>query len=216
VIALWACTDAVPEPPEDVAVYTQVIAELKAEPETAMSRCDGLSDAGTRGDCQLLVARRAVRGPSSVPTEWCDRVNEGLWRHECFFEAAETLRRRGRSEDAAAACLLSGDFVNDCAQHLWQTPVHRLFQGDATGFAALYPEALAIYERWVPALSEATDLDQRFWSRFWEQGFLSWGRDEAHCEGLPAEVLARCTQAVAVTRPPPIHPDGPAPVRPKR
>ena len=198
---LLGCSQPAPPPPTDVEVYTSVLEDRRGDPAESMALCDGLSDPGTRSDCQLVVARRAVGAPSSDPTGWCERVTEGVWRYECYFEAGESLRRRDREQEAAVACTKAGPFANDCAQHLWQTPVHRLF-GRAAHFEHIYVDALAIYEQWEPLLGEHTDLETRFWARFWEQGFLQWGRDTALCEGLPDSAVVACTEAAAVVRPP--------------
>ncbi len=198
--ALWGCSQPIPPPPTDVEVYASVLDDRRGDPAEAMALCDGLADPGTRGDCQLVVARRAVGGPKADPTTWCERVTAGVWRHECYFEAAESLRRRDRPQEAAVACLSAGNFANDCAQHLWQTPVHQLYER-AARFSHIYEDALAIYAGWAPLLEADTDLHSRFWSRFWEQGFLLWGRDSAICEGLPDEPRAACVAASEIERP---------------
>jgi hypothetical protein len=121
-----------------------------------------------------------------------------MWREECWFLAAEASNRSGDSLSAAALCQKSGRFALDCAQHLWQTPVHGLIHGPgAEAFAAVLPRAEALYDAWAPLMVAQTDFEERFWSKFFGNGFEGQGEpvDLGWCSPLPTARRGACDAA---------------------
>jgi len=196
-LGLTACTGAPPE--TDAARYQRVLGDATMSAEEALPICESLTSASARGDCGLVVAYRAASVDPEGAAEGaiCERVEAGTWRQECYFQTAEALARKGQREAAAALCLSAGPFRDDCGQHLWQTQVHTLLQGaGAAGFARAMPRAREIYAAWEPLLGEQTDFRDRFWRRFYHDGFSA---DPppftlAPCDALAAEDRARCEQ----------------------
>jgi len=146
----------------------------------------------------VVAYRAAVADPAGAAEgALCKQVEEGTWQQECYFQTAEALARKGEREAAAALCLSAGPFRDDCGQHLWQTQVHTLLQGDgAAGFVRAIPRAREIYGSWEPLLGEQTDFRDRFWRRFYHDGFSA---DRPPftlepCDALEAEDAARCVQ----------------------
>lgn len=185
-----ACAEA--EPAGDVARYAAVAAE-DGGTEADLATCGGISDDSLAGDCALLVVAR-----SELPAEEaCPRVPKGIWRDECWFVAAEARRAAGQDGSAAQLCLRAGAFRDDCGQHLWQTAVHDLIhrRGPA-GFAAQLPRAQQLHDRWARLLAEETDFSERFWARYFSNGFEGQGGvDLSWCVGLPEPQPARCRAA---------------------
>ena len=179
-------------PPERVR-YQQIISSTAAAAED-MPRCLQLPSADLAGDCALSVASR----PGQPPGALCGQVPAGVWQEECWFVAAEAINRRGDAEGAARLCLRAGRFSLDCAQHLWQTPVHRLIHDrGAAAFVDLLPDAQALYSAWAPLMVERTDFAERFWAKFYGNGFEGQGTpvDLGWCAELPAEHRRRCRAA---------------------
>ena len=180
---------------EDAARYAAVLGDEAAAPADALAACRKISDEALAGDCGLAVAQRAARDPGADPAAWCGSVAGDLWRSECYFQAAEAMRRRRDEERAAELCARAGPFLDDCAQHLWQTEVHQLAPREG-GFGDALPAAQAVYDRWAPRLADTSDLSDRFWRRFYQNGFEGTpSLDPARCDGLPEDHAARCLAA---------------------
>lgn len=186
-------------PAQDVERYTALVSQREPDPARDLPACAELQDPNLAGDCALVVAQRGATARKEAPGAWCDEVPAGVWRSECWFQAAEVERRRGREEVAAAHCRESGPFINDCAQHLWQTRVHALIRpkdGRPPEFAAKLSKAAAIYAEWAPLLGSDTDLESRFWTKYYQNGFEGVGHvTVAWCDGLPPDHRARCVEA---------------------
>lgn len=184
---------------DDLADYAAVVAQREPDPKRDFAVCARISDPNLAGDCALVVAQRGAQVRRQPPDTWCDEVPSGLWRWECWFQAAESERRSGREQVAAALCQKSGPFQNDCAQHLWQTRVHRLIHGrtgQAPAFAENLSAARKIYNEWAPFLAESSDMEARFWEKYYQNGFEGAGRVAlAWCDGLTEADHARCTSA---------------------
>jgi len=121
-----------------------------------------------------------------------------MWREECWFLAAEAVNRSGDALLAAQLCAQSGRFAMDCAQHLWQTPVHTLIHGPgAASFAAVLPQAEALYTAWSPLMDAQTDFADRFWSKFFGNGFEGQGQpiDLGWCVPVSSLRRADCFEA---------------------
>jgi len=188
------------DPPEtDASRYQRVLSDPAMPASAALAICEDLSSASARGDCGLVVAYRAAVADPAGAAEGalCEQVEAGTWRQECYFQTAEALARKGDREAAAALCLSAGPFRDDCGQHLWQTQVHTLLQGaGSSGFARAMPRAREIYGSWDPLLGEQTDFRDRFWRRFYHDGFSA-DRPPfslAPCDGLDAADRTRCEQ----------------------
>lgn len=198
-LALWllGCGSS---PAEDAGRYAALVASRDPDPKRDLRACAALSDPELAGDCALVIAQRAATAAKVAPGTWCDEVPEGVWRSECWFQAAEIERRRGREEQAAAQCQKSGPFINDCAQHLWQTRVHGLIHsnGGVPDFAGKLASAQRIYEEWAPLLGADTDMESRFWTKYYQNGFEGAGRVSlSWCEPLPEQHRARCVAAAS-------------------
>lgn len=174
--------------------YREVVADKHVDVATGMERCGRIHDPALAGDCGLHVATVALR-QGVDPT--CDAVRGAVWSHECWFLAAEGARRRGRLPLAARRCRRAGPFVEDCAQHLWQSEVRDLiFDTGAEGFAGALPAAVQIHQRWAGLLGESSGFTDRFWPRFYQNGFEGTGMvDLSQCAGLPDGHDARCVEA---------------------
>lgn len=184
------------EPVPDAEVYRAVLSDRDGPVDAALRQCLSIQDAALKGDCALSVAGRA-----QPPGSACPDVPAGLWREECWFVAAEMVNRAGDSTRAVSFCQSAGRFQNDCAQHLWQTPVHRLIhQRGAAGFATALPQAEALYAAWAPLLAQDTDFESRFWLRFFGNGFEGQGPPITleWCTPLPQQHHDSCHRAAAV------------------
>ena len=150
--------------PSDTSLHAAVLAADLESVEVA--DCGTIRHEELRGECQLYAAFTvgSRRGEELGPR--CDAVDEGVWRDECYFLAAEDLRRRQRDFAAAGAlCARSSRFVDDCGQHLWQSPVkvivdRHLATGDLESALA---EATPVYCEWETILGEDSDIASRFW-----------------------------------------------------
>lgn len=180
---------------QDRANYTAVLSSPRP-PEDALRRCAEIVDPALAGDCALVVVAQAPE-----PGALCESVPAGMWREECWFLAAEATNRSGDALSAAGLCQKSGRFALDCAQHLWQTPVHGLIHGPgAVAFGEVIPKAEALYAAWAPMMVEQTDFEQRFWSKFFGNGFEGQGSpvDLDWCTPLsPARQEACITAGIA-------------------
>ncbi|MFT5684873.1 MAG: hypothetical protein ACI8RZ_005818 [Myxococcota bacterium] len=176
----------------DRSLYAEVL-RTPVPAEDALRRCQEITDSALSGDCALVVVAQA-----GDPGALCGDVPAGMWREECWFLAAEATNRDGDALGAAALCQRSGRFALDCAQHLWQTPVHTLIHGPgADAFVEVLPKAEALYAAWLPIMGEQTDFSERFWTKFFGNGFegqpppidLGW------CAPLSADHQAACVSA---------------------
>ena len=181
-VPLLVACDSRP-PVSDAQRYAEILGDTRLSPEAGMPRCDLLQDSDLRGDCALTVASR-----SPEAERWCPSVPAGVWQEECWFIAAEQRNRRRDADGAAALCRAAGRFRLDCAQHLWQTPVHALIHArGAAGFVEALPRAEALYQTWAPLLVEQSDFQTRFWAKFYGNGFEGQGLpvDLGWCAPLP-------------------------------
>lgn len=195
ILFLAACASS---PADDMAAYSALVRQHAPDPDRDLPSCKRLSDPNLAGDCALYVAQRGAARRRQPAETWCEEVPEGLWRSECWFQAAEAHRRLGHEGVAAELCRRSGPFLNDCAQHLWQTRVHRLIHtnGTAPDFAGKLPRVQEIYDEWAPFLEDTSDLSERFWTKYYQNGFEGAGRvDLGWCAPLPAEHQERCHEA---------------------
>ncbi|MCK6515299.1 hypothetical protein L6R46_09620 [Myxococcota bacterium] len=134
--------------------------------EEAITLCEGIRDAGSAGACVERVVI-ALDGAEKTPGARCDRVPKGVWREECYFQAAEIARRRGDTDLAGSLCARSGPFLNDCGQHLWQSALKALVEGNDDP-AERRERAERLYHVWEPVLGEGSDLSSRFWQRYYQ------------------------------------------------
>lgn len=199
VAASGCAPDATQGPsPADRAVYTAVVADARVTPRAGLARCSEIQDPALAGDCALHVVSAEARREDGRPAQWCGQVPAGTWRDECWFVSAEASKRRGNEAEAAGACLQAGAFRDDCAQHLWQSEVHRLIhRRGARGFAAALPDAEALHARWAPHLDAETDFSTRFWAKFYQNGFEGQGAfvDLDACDVLAEPHTERCVAA---------------------
>ncbi|HJN75418.1 MAG TPA: hypothetical protein QGF58_15930 [Myxococcota bacterium] len=185
--------------PSDTSLHAAVLAADLESVEVA--DCGTIRHEELRGECQLYAAFTvgSRRGEELGPR--CDAVDEGVWRDECYFLAAEDLRRRQRDFAAAGAlCARSSRFVDDCGQHLWQSPVkvivdRHLATGDLESALA---EATPVYCEWETILGEDSDIASRFWRKLFG-GFFEHTRvlDTERCAPLDDVAEAHCRAAVA-------------------
>ena len=178
--------------------YTALVADPSPNPEEAFPACRALGDPALEGDCALAVALR-VRARSTEPLEMlCPQVPDGAWQDECFFMAAEDAQRADAPARAAAACMESGAFKDDCGQHLWQGDLRKLVRGTrGRSLDDRVAAAERLYARWQPRLPR-TDIGWRFWQRFFERLLeADAGVDLRRCEGLDDALALRCRYAAA-------------------
>lgn len=190
--ALIACGR---EEPSDAVTYSAVLADRDRPPDEALAACRTLVDPALQGDCALVAASR-----SEQPGVHCPQVPLGVWQEECWFIAAEAVNRLGEAEQAATLCQRAGRFRLDCAQHLWQTPVHQLIHSrGAAGFLEALPEAAALHDAWAPVLAAQSDFESRFWAKFFGNGFEGQGLPitTRWCIPLPRTHQAACRNAAA-------------------
>ena len=195
--AVVGCRAAAPA--DDVAVYTTLLAGGSAQAMSDLPACATLADPDLAGDCALVLTGRILDERTGDAEELCPQVPAGVWRDECWFQEAERRRARGQDQSAARLCLKAGRFRDDCAQHLWQTAVHNLIaQAGPAAFAERLPRGQAIYDEWAPHLASGTDFEDRFWEKYYQNGFEGQGGvDLEHCMPLPEAHQARCRAAGA-------------------
>ncbi len=188
-LTLLACEQAPPDAQQHAAV-------LEAPPASVeLGDCARIRSDDLRGECQLYWAFNLAGALKLPPGERCEQL-DGIWRDECFFLAAEQLRRsRADPRAAGALCARAGRFGDDCGQHLWQTPVAQIAGRHARSLdlAGALEQATPVYCEWEPVLGEGTDFRSRFWSKLY--GGVLERHDEVdlgHCDRLsdPAHVEA--------------------------
>jgi len=196
---LLACHGAdAPPSPHDRQTYARLLGETERPAAAVREACAAIRHDGLRGDCQLAALGRADREEQGTLDGWCDALDDGTPRSECWFVLGERRRRMGALEEAAAACGRAGPFAADCAQHLWADAVVALEQ-DAP--PPLWPERLPAIaraiDRWAALLPMVDDLPLRMWTRFYERGLSRPGAplDLDACRPLPRPDADRCRTA---------------------
>ncbi len=198
VLGLVACQTPPLDGSADRSRYLAVLSQRRIEPEPGLEQCRAIDDSTLAGDCALYVVMVESRRPEGAPARWCEQVPAGTWRDECWFVAGEKARRDGKLEASARYCMEAGAFKDDCAQHLWQSEVHRLIHRRGSGaFGEALPAAESVYGKWAPLLAAQSDFDARFWAKFFQNGFEGQGGfvDLSHCDALPEPHNARCVEA---------------------
>lgn len=178
----------------DAQRYAELVARPDPAPAQALADCATLHDPDLAGDCGLAVALQARARGADTLDALCPQVPDGAWQDECYFMLAEDALRARDPESAAAACMRSGAFKDDCGQHLWQGDLRKLVRGTR---GQLLPErverAQTLFDRWLPRLVE-TDITWRFWQRFFERVTEHQpGVKLSRCDGLATpELRVRC------------------------
>jgi hypothetical protein len=150
----------------DAERLTRALALPPDAVEEAIALCEGIRDAGSAGACAERVVI-AVDGAEKTPGARCERVPQGVWREECYFQAAEITRRKGDTDRAGELCAKAGPFVNDCGQHLWQTALKAVVERHDDPIERR-ERAERLYRLWEPVLGESSDLASRFWQRYYQ------------------------------------------------
>ncbi|MFT4980047.1 MAG: hypothetical protein ACI8S6_005959 [Myxococcota bacterium] len=180
----------------DASRYTRLVS-LEAPDAEDLAACAALSGEDLRGDCGLVVARRAASAQRLPPEAYCDDIEGAVWQAECLFMAAEDHNETDEIELAAELCLRSALFSDHCSQHLWQRSLRVLtWKGGSAAFEERLPHAGRLHARWAPLLAEDTDFSVRFWRRYYEGGFeRAQIIDLSTCQPLPEEDRRRCRTA---------------------
>lgn len=197
-LAAAACQTPPPSRSDARSAYLAVVSDRQVAPGPGLEACQAIHDPTLAGDCALYVVMVEARRREGQPARWCEQVPEGTWRDECWFVAAEAARRNRKLEASATLCMEAGAFKDDCAQHLWQSEVHGLIHRKGPeSFASALPAAEAVHAKWSPLLSEKSDFDARFWTKFFQNGFEGRGGfvDLGHCDALSAPHSDRCVAA---------------------
>jgi len=196
---LLSCRDAdAPPSRNDRETYARLLGETQMPAAAMREACLEIRHDELRGDCQLAALGRADREEEGTLDGWCDALDDGTPRSECWFVIGERRRRMGALEEAAAACSRAGPFAADCAQHLWADAVVALEQ-DAPPLR--WPERLPSItreiDRWASLLPMIDDLPARMWTRFYERGLSRPGAplDLGACKRLPRPDAGRCRKA---------------------
>lgn len=187
-----------PDALAELETYRQVIAAPGDDAAAAFARCADLRDDKLAGDCGLALAQHYASTRRESIATWCGEVSRGTWRYECNFLASEEQRRAGNAARAGELCLDSGPFVDDCVQHLWQGEVRRVIHvpRQAPDFAGRLPLAQKVYARWATVLDREPRWSERFWLRYYQNGFESAiAIDLGWCDPLPDEQKVRCVEA---------------------
>ncbi len=196
--ALAGCEPTTTEPGihEQMENYQAALSEEPGPPEPRIQACLELVDPDLAGDCALKAARRAIRHGHGNAPELCPLLPEGLWRAECWFEAAELAGKRS-APDAIVLCDQAAPFVQDCRQHLWQGELKRLVdETGPSGFGGQLARAQAMHDAWEALLGEGDEFEFRFWRRYYQAGLGGmFPLDLAVCEPLPALQRERCLEA---------------------
>ena len=181
----------------DPQVYLRAIAEQGLDVQERFALCRSLRKDVRAGECMLAVAQRSAETQHRALGDYCPEIPKGVWRDECFFIAAEVVRRKDRSL-AAELCARSGQFVDDCGQHLWQTAIGQIAPRSTSKWNAALPRAQRLYDEWAPVLDKDTDFSSRFWQRFYQRTLEPIRvLDLSACDALAPPHDARCTEAAA-------------------
>ncbi|MBN1336215.1 MAG: hypothetical protein JXB39_09665 [Deltaproteobacteria bacterium] len=196
---LWggACSRDPARAQTDRETYVALLRSSDTPIAERMDRCLELADPALRSDCALVTAEAAPRQGAGRIEAWCDRVPAGTWRDECWFQASEQARRAGDWMRALALCRETGPFSTDCRQHLWQLALHASVPPEGpAGFATHLETAREVFERFRPLLAEDPEFEERFWLRWFQEGFeQGLGLDVSACDPLPVRDAARCRLA---------------------
>ena len=159
-LLLGACTHPTPPQPWKVA--------LEGGLDEGLAACASY-EGNVAGECAFGVLQTHHR----IDEEGCALLEEGLYRTECLFLAAERLARAGEHERAAALCDRTRDtFRNNCAMHAWDQAVLSAIEvADPTGPSAasevILAEATAAYGRGV--LDPGRAVNDSFWWAWWKE-----------------------------------------------
>ena len=181
----------------DQALYLQLIESRVDSVAEGVTACSVISSSHLREDCQIhMLQVGAGRGGSGLQA-LCTEIEPGRVESECWFLAAEVAKGKRQYREAAIFCEQSGAFASDCGQHLWQTALRRLaHRKGPPDFPGNVAQAQALYEQWEPLLGAFTDIERRFWPRFYSNGYEGGGGvDLTWCEGLDGEHRERCEVA---------------------
>lgn len=181
--------------PNDAERLSQALALPPDAVEEAIALCEGIRDPGSAGACAERVVV-AVDGANKTPGARCERVPDGVWREECYFQAAEIARRRGDTDEAGELCAKAGPFINDCGQHLWQSALKSIVESNDEP-AERRERAERLYHLWEPVLGDSSDMASRFWQRFYQHQLeqdpqLSFDL----CEGETGDDQVTCRKSV--------------------
>ncbi len=183
---------------------------LESEDLRAARRdCRSIIDEGVGGDCLVAVSIELAPQQGIDPEDGCPQVPAGVWQDECWFMAAEYWREQKRDPDRGAAlCEKAGEFAEDCAQHLWQTSIRKATWKKGSGaMVDQLPTMKRNYCRWVERVGHYTDIENRFWQRFYGSVFEGErSLDLSICADLPTELdREHCRAAGANTMKVRIH-----------
>ena len=181
--------------PSDRERYQSVLSGSPVAAGAAFESCAAIRAGELRGDCQLAVVQRLQEEDLSG---WCVGFEPGRWQDECWFLEAERRGAEGQVAPAARACERAGSFRSDCAQHLWQGAVHSMiFRRGPGAFAEMLPEASSLQRRWAGPLAWDDGFEDRFWSRFYQNGFEGAGPRVmlGACDALSPPHAGRCVAA---------------------
>ena len=160
--------------PPDAALYAEALSAGGLD--QAQSACARIRDARLRGDCRVA----ALEAWEQADPAQCEAIDDGLWRDECTFLAAERLWSRQAHAEAVAACHQTR-FSRHCVWHLLQDEAE-----------AAADEAPASAEaRMLPFLRVETrlpDAGKQFWALWFRlQARARRPVDGAACDGLIEE-----------------------------
>ncbi len=195
-LLLSACQSNAPRTADrEKYVYATVTKGLGAE--ARFDACSEISVDLLVAECMLAVAQTAAQVHQKALSDYCPRLPDGVWKDECYFLAAEAVKRHDK-EEAAEMCNESGQFVDDCGQHLWQTAVGAIAPRSVEGWEIALPKAERLYKKWEPILAETTDFESRFWQRFFQRTFEPQRvLDLSACDKLDPDYAERCAGAGA-------------------
>jgi len=195
-LVLGACKDAAPRQ-ADREWYLYATLAKGLEAAERFTACHKISKKVVVGECMLAVAQTAAQVRHEALSTYCPQLPDGLWKDECYFLAAESVKRHDR-EEAGAMCNAAGQFVDDCGQHLWQSAVGGIAPRTSDGWEAALPKAERLYQKWAPILTESTDFASRFWQRFFQRTFEPQRvLDVTACDALEAPYDEHCAAAAA-------------------
>lgn len=198
-LALVACTGTASAPSAtDRERYAALLADTRPSPTEMLAACTEVGDPLLRGDCQLAALARADREYTGELSGWCELVDRGRPRDECWFTIAERRMRERRESAAAEACGRSGAYEEDCERHLWEQAIVSIERGlSPSRWAQALPRLHDEFARWATVLPGVDGLPAAMWTRFYERGFSRPGvpLDLGHCQPLPRADADRCYMA---------------------
>lgn len=184
----------------EVVRYAALVGDPTLLPEPGLAACADLARSDLRADCADHVVTLEAARPGGRPEALCPRLEAGPYQDECWFLAAEAHGRRGQDASAAQLCKKAGAYKEDCAQHLWQTAVHDLIhKAGPRAMIDQLPRAQKLYAHWERYLGGETELQARFWARYFQNAFEGLGViDLRWCPEVPAPALAQACEAAAI------------------